>query len=203
MNQLILQSHDTSEKRRVEAEFQNLNYELESKINHYLTLQLSLHLLKKEIRDYQKKNQGALIDKMSGYFKTLTNGFYDEVYFNILENNSFLTCKSRLGEVGLASLSRGTQDQLFLSLKLSLIEHYIEEKEPLPVLFDDILIQFDDFRASQALKVFLELSSKTQVIFLTHNRHLLELAEKELDKEQYQIHFLQNKTQKSEKVSRS
>lgn len=201
INQLISQSYDTSEKKRIEGEFQNLNFELESKINHYLTLQLSLYLLKKEIRDYQKKNQGELIHKISNYFKTLTNGSYDEVYFNILNEKSFLTCKSSLGEVGLTSLSRGTQDQLFLSLKLSLIELYIEQKEPLPILLDDILIQFDDCRASQALKVFAELSTKTQVIFLTHNRHLLELAAKVLDKEHYQIHFLQNKSPKSQTAS--
>jgi uncharacterized protein YhaN len=46
----------------------------------------------------------------------------------------------------------------------------------LPFIGDDILQTFDDDRALAALRVLADLSQHTQVIVLTHHRHVLELA---------------------------
>jgi uncharacterized protein YhaN len=54
---------------------------------------------------------------------------------------------------------------------------YLEHAEPLPFVVDDILLRFDDERSMATLKVLGELSRKTQVIFFTHHRHLVELVE--------------------------
>jgi uncharacterized protein YhaN len=80
--------------------------------------------------------------------------------------------------VGVEGMSDGTADQLYLALRLAGIETYLETNEPMPLIFDDILIRFDDHRASAALEVLRALSEKTQVIFFTHHRHLVDLAEK-------------------------
>jgi uncharacterized protein YhaN len=48
----------------------------------------------------------------------------------------------------------------------------------MPFIVDDILVTFDDARATAALELLAELSSKTQVIFFTHHHRLVELAEK-------------------------
>lgn len=74
-------------------------------------------------------------------------------------------------------MSVGTTDQLYLSLRLSSLESYLDNNEPMPFILDDILIKFDNERAIATLKVLAELSKKTQVIFFTHHQHLVELAE--------------------------
>jgi len=43
-------------------------------------------------------------------------------------------------------------------------------------IFDDILINSDDARASAALEVLGGLATRTQVLFFTHRRHLAELG---------------------------
>jgi uncharacterized protein YhaN len=73
-------------------------------------------------------------------------------------------------------LSEGTRDQLFLALRVAAIEDHLKTAEPLPFIGDDILQTFDDDRALAALRVLTELSQHTQVIVLTHHRHILELA---------------------------
>lgn len=73
-------------------------------------------------------------------------------------------------------MSQGTRDQLFLSLRLAAIEQHIEGRGPFPVIVDDLLVQFDDDRAVATLEVLSELSAKTQVLFFTHHKHLIELA---------------------------
>jgi uncharacterized protein YhaN len=50
----------------------------------------------------------------------------------------------------------------------------------MPFIVDDILIKFDNARATAALKALAELSARTQVVFFTHHRHLMELAERNL-----------------------
>jgi uncharacterized protein YhaN len=75
-------------------------------------------------------------------------------------------------------MSDGTTDQLYLALRLASLEAYLENNEPMPFIVDDILIKFDNDRASASIEVLGELSKKTQVIFFTHHEHLVELAEK-------------------------
>ena len=46
----------------------------------------------------------------------------------------------------------------------------------LPFVADDLFIHFDDERAAAGLMVPDRLSCKTQVLFFTHHRHLVDLA---------------------------
>ena len=73
-------------------------------------------------------------------------------------------------------MSLGTADQLYLALRLATLETYLDRREPLPLVVDDILIQFDNARASATLSALAELSRRTQVLVFTHHEHLRELA---------------------------
>lgn len=50
----------------------------------------------------------------------------------------------------------------------------------MPLMVDDALVNFDDDRAKAALQCFEELADKTQVLFFTHQRHMVELSQKSL-----------------------
>jgi uncharacterized protein YhaN len=78
--------------------------------------------------------------------------------------------------VGVEGMSDGTTDQLYLAVRLASLETYLDRNEPLPFIVEDVLIKFDDDRATAALQALAELSKRTQVIFFTHHRHLVELA---------------------------
>ena len=77
-------------------------------------------------------------------------------------------------------MSDGTKDQLYLALRLASLDHYLSRNKPFPFIVDDILIKFDDERAVAALKALADLSERTQVIFFTHHRRLVELAQTHL-----------------------
>ena len=79
-------------------------------------------------------------------------------------------------KVALAGMSDGTQDQLYLALRLASLEKFSADGEPLPLLVDDALVNFDDVRARAALKVLGDLAASAQVIFFTHHQHLIHLA---------------------------
>ena len=83
--------------------------------------------------------------------------------------------------VGVEGMSNGgSHDQLYLALRLASLESWLHVHEPIPFVVDDILLNFDDQRALAALRALAELSQHTQVLFFTHHRHLVELAEANL-----------------------
>ena len=44
-------------------------------------------------------------------------------------------------------LSTGTREQLYLAIRLAYAQHYCRENEPLPLVMDDVLVNFDDERS--------------------------------------------------------
>ena len=73
--------------------------------------------------------------------------------------------------------SAATRDQLFLALRIAALELQSEQGEPVPFIADDLFINFDDERSKAGLKALWNLSTKTQVIFLSHQEHLLPVVE--------------------------
>ena len=66
-----------------------------------------------------------------------------------------------------SELSRGTREQLFLALRFGLIRELGQRTEPLPVIVDEVLVNFDPARALRAAAAFTELSDTNQVLVFT------------------------------------
>ena len=93
------------------------------------------------------------------------------------------------GEVVAApGLSTGTEDQLFLALRTSAVEDYLASAGSLPFVADDLFINFDEERAAAGFEVLGQLSERTQVLFYTHHRHLVDLAQDALGEH---VHLVQ------------
>jgi uncharacterized protein YhaN len=79
-------------------------------------------------------------------------------------------------ELEAASLSRGSIEQLYLCLRIGLAETFAERSEALPIILDDVLVNFDPLRAAAVAEVLAETSENHQVLFLTCHPHLTELV---------------------------
>ncbi len=71
-------------------------------------------------------------------------------------------------------LSEGSRDQLFLSLRLALLER--RAGEPLPFIGDDILVSFDKERSARTLALLADFGRRRQVIVFTHHPFVADLA---------------------------
>jgi len=157
---------------------------LEYDIEQYARLKIASRVLNQAIERYRDKSQGPILDRASGLFHQITGGSFDGVRaeFDDYGKPMLVGVRSTGGEiVSVDGMSDGTADQLYLALRLAGLENYLDNNEPIPFIVDDILIKFDDARATATLKTLSELSSKTQIIFFTHHRHLVELAEQACD----------------------
>ena len=52
-------------------------------------------------------------------------------------------------------------------MRFAFIDEYVEHAEPVPVLMDDVLVNFDDGRSQAASEAIAEFSRKHQVLLLT------------------------------------
>jgi uncharacterized protein YhaN len=137
-------------------------------------------LLSRALDEVEQSGGSAMLRRLSAIFAALTCGLYSNVVSEPDDNGKaeLVMIQRDFPEERqhIEQLSEGTRDQLFLALRVAAIEDHLTSAEPLPFIGDDILQTFDDDRALAALRVLGELSEHTQVIVLTHHRHVLELA---------------------------
>ena len=146
-------------------------------------MKIASKVLSRAIERYRDKSQGPILNRATALFRQITLGSFEGVRAEFDDNGQPVLVGIRpdgSGIVTVDGMSDGTADQLYLALRLAGLEDYLDKNEPLPFVVDDILIKFDDDRAAAALQVLADISRKTQVIFFTHHRHLIELAEKHI-----------------------
>jgi hypothetical protein len=73
-------------------------------------------------------------------------------------------------------LSRGAREQLFLSLRLALVAMFARRGATLPLVLDDILVNFDTRRARAAAVVLRDFAAQGhQLLVFTCHEHILKL----------------------------
>jgi uncharacterized protein YhaN len=155
-------------------------------------LRIATALLRAQIDKFREESHGPLLDRASYFFSKLTCGESTGLGhgFDDRGNVVLLGRRKNGAEVTVEQMSDGTRDQLYLALRLAALEQQVERTEPLPLIVDDLFINFDDHRAAAGFEVLAEIARKTQVIFFTHHRHLVELAEKTLPHERWTLQEL-------------
>jgi uncharacterized protein YhaN len=145
----------------------------------YAQLRLAAYVLQQGINAFRAKNQGPFLERASRYFHALTDGSFVELQIDYDDHDTPFLVAVRGGnraQLPVNALSDGTRDQLYLALRLAFLEGYLASNEPIPFIFDDILLNFDDPRAAATLRVLGDFSKKTQVILFTHHAHIVVLA---------------------------
>jgi uncharacterized protein YhaN len=161
----------------------------------YARLHLASEVLKGAIAVYRDRHQGPVLERSSGLFARMTNGAFRGLQLDTGDKGEPLLVGVRSGTdemVDVGAMSDGTVDQLYLAVRLASLDTYLEHNESMPLILDDMLINFDDERAAAALAVLSGLAGRTQIIFFTHHRHLVELAKHHADQDRLIVHRLGN-----------
>ena len=121
-------------------------------------------------RSFEEKSQPEVIRLGSKYFNVFTHGKYEKIYLD-MERGSITVSDGpgRLKEI--SELSRGTREQLFLALRFGYI---LTLPTNLPVIMDDILVNFDDQRQRFAALALDELARKKQIFFFTCHKSTMD-----------------------------
>jgi uncharacterized protein YhaN len=163
------------------AECESIAAQLEDELQELAVRRVAAVILKAAIERHREKNQGPILGRASEIFRQITLGQFSGLQAEYNEKGEPVLAGLRNStRVLVEGMSDGTCDQLYLALRLASLEAWLEHHEPIPLIVDDILMNFDDERSVATLQVLAQLSHRTQVIFFTHHQHLVDLASQHL-----------------------
>jgi uncharacterized protein YhaN len=140
----------------------------------WTTNQIASFMLEKAKANYEKERQPSVIQSAQKIFSQITNGKYQRI-FKPLDSDEILADESSGLRKKVYEMSRGSREQLYLSMRLGLIEEYENRSEPLPIIMDDVLVNFDDTRGKKVLEILSAFAENRQVIVLTCHQHTVEV----------------------------
>jgi len=124
---------------------------------------------------FERERQPETLQEASGYLERLTQGRYCRVWTPLGED--VLRVDDADGEsLPVEVLSRGTREQLFLCLRLALASCYARRGIRLPLVLDDVLVNFDTDRAKAAAAVLRDVAAEgQQLLVFTCHEHIYKL----------------------------
>jgi uncharacterized protein YhaN len=158
----------------------------------FVRLRLAVHFLQTQIERFRKENQGPLLEKSGQVFRRITRGAFAGLgaEFNADDAPVLVGLRPDRSSVPISGMSDGSRDQLYLALRLAALDRYLEKHDPMPLILDDLLITFDDDRATAILTQLAALARRTQIFLFTHHEHLVELCRRSLGEEAFHLHRL-------------
>ena len=145
----------------------------------YLRLKTAARLLQWSMERFRQTRQGPMLARASEIFQALTLGSFSRLLVDTDSHDSPRLMSIRTDgnkPVEVPGLSEGTRDQLYLALRLAALDQQASQGSRMPLIADDLFINFDDRRTEAGLQVLGEVSRRMQVILLTHHDHLAPLA---------------------------
>lgn len=137
---------------------------------------LALRLLEETRSRYERERQPDVVRAAEQHLERITGGRYSRIV--ALPGDASVRVETEGGESRITDeLSRGTAEQLYLALRFGLIEEFARHAEPLPVVMDDILVNFDSDRAARAAAAIRDLAARHQVLYFTCHPWTAELLD--------------------------
>ena len=143
----------------------------------WLVRAIAVRLARAAIERHRASAQDPVIARASALFARLTSGGFSGLATDFDDNDtpSLVGARANGGKnIKVHEMSEGTRDQLFLVLRLALLEQ--RGGEPMPFIGDDLLASFDETRTGEALDVLAQFGQRSQVILFTHHAHVVDIA---------------------------
>ncbi len=146
--------------------------EIETSICDHDRLKVISEFIRLTDKSYKELNQPDIIKKASEYFSRMTQGRYTNMYIDSINDcrEIYLKAKGNAVPISVRSkLSKGTINQLYLSIRLGIIESLEKDGIKLPIILDELFSNWDEDRLDETLEVIKEIANERQVIIFTCN----------------------------------
>ncbi len=140
--------------------------ELQDLAHSWSVTTIALALLRRTRARYEKEHRPEVLSVAEGLLASWTGGRYVRILAPMGKPVQELQRNDGVN-VPLTALSTGTEQQLYLALRFGLLEHFAGQAESLPVVMDDILVNFDPVRAERAARSIEDLATRHQVLYFT------------------------------------
>lgn len=140
-------------------------------------------ILRKAKNIFEKERQPEVIRLASDIFSQITNGRWRGINASLEDHKKIGIIPPHGEPVSPEYLSRGAQEQAYLALRLAYIRNHADHATSLPVIMDEILVNFDPERAERAAVAFARLSegsgnSSQQILYFTCQPFMVDILKK-------------------------
>ena len=149
---------------------------LDANAETWAVLTLCKTLLDETRKIYETERQPGVLRQASLFFKVMTEGRYIRVIAP-LDGAEIQVERADGVRLPPQLLSRGTAEQLYLAMRLALVREYASTTDALPVVFDDVFVNFDPARTRNTLQAVRDLAETHQVLLFTCHPHLVNIVE--------------------------
>jgi uncharacterized protein YhaN len=150
----------------LELEKSALEQELREVVDEWRQLRLASRLIESALERFEGRHQPGVLGEAGRLFARVTGGRYPRIVPSD-ERAGFSVIAADGLHRSPRELSRGTAEQLYLCVRLGLVAERARARVPLPVVMDDVLVDFDDERAAAMAGVLAEFARDHQLFFFT------------------------------------
>jgi uncharacterized protein YhaN len=170
-------AEQNDEVATLRLEIEALRSSLADQVVPWRTAMVAASLVERALSELVAKRQPAVVADASRMFAAMTLGRYRAIEQD--EAGQTIQVIEAGGTRRLIDeLSRGTAEQLYLALRLGLVADHARQGAEVPVVMDDVLVNFDEDRAQAVMDLLTEFSRKHQVLLFTCHRATLDLVRK-------------------------
>jgi uncharacterized protein YhaN len=153
-------------------------------------LALAAQVLREADRSFREKHQPDVLRRAGGYLNAITGGRYPALVMLQDEKGAeHLHVQSAAGDYLPVQqpLSAGTLDQIHLAFRLAVIDHLDQDREPLPLVMDEVLINWDDERFRRGAELLADIAGRRQVFLFTCHSWLAQRLLRDADASAVQL----------------
>jgi hypothetical protein len=148
---------------------------LEETIHRWRVAAIAARILRAIRTSFERQRQPETLQEASEYLGRLTEDRYRRVW-TPLDGDVLLVDDAEGNSLPVEVLSRGAREQLFLCLRLALARSFARRGAPLPLILDDVLVNFDNRRAKAAAALLRDFAAAGhQVLVFTCHEHIVKL----------------------------
>lgn len=166
-----------SDRRLAEVQLEMVAIENQIQVgrSRWKTLAATHRMLEQVCEVYETQRQPETLREASGFLKQLTGGKYTRIWTQLGKNQ--LRIDNQAGQaLPLEVLSRGTREAVFIALRLALASAFARRGISVPLVLDDVLVNFDSHRAQLAAQVLKDFAAMGhQVIMFTCHEHIMQM----------------------------
>jgi uncharacterized protein YhaN len=174
LHHLRLDLEQSTDLASLELERTALVAELTATLRAWRELTMARGLIEETLAEFERTRQPAVLAAASELFAVVTGGRYHRVVHSP-DAGEVVVVDHRGERRSIETLSRGTAEQLYLCLRLGLASEFALRSAELPLIMDDVLVNFDPERATAMAEVLSQVSERQQILFFTCHPHTRDL----------------------------
>ncbi len=162
---------------RLRRELANARLQLQQTMTQWVATETAADAITGLRSHLERDGQTRVLQLASEFLAEFTEGRYRRIWSPI--DRQQLLIEDEAGQSFTVDvLSNGTREQLFLSIRLALVEQFAEDGIELPLILDDVLVNFDHQRTAAVVETLHRFAERGhQVLLLTCHMHQAQYCE--------------------------